>query len=149
MTTMTMHYNRPNAFAAKVLNPLMMGLTRLGVSMRGAHVLWTKGRKTGEWRKTPVNPMEWGGERYLIAPRGNTHWARNLQAAPSGRLQVGRRTEDITVEEVPVEQRPVLLRAYLDRWAMETAKQFGVGKDVSEEALAGIALEHPVFRIRG
>lgn len=146
--TMPQTYNRPGFAVAKIMNPIVSGITRLGISLRGAHILWTRGRKSGEWRKTPVNPMNYRGSRYLVTPRGNTHWARNLLADPKGRLQLGRRIEEIAVELVPVEERPEILRAYLDRWASETASHFGVEKDVTVEELREIADQHPVFRIR-
>jgi deazaflavin-dependent oxidoreductase (nitroreductase family) len=149
MTAMhTRKYNRPSPIVSRVLNPAMGALTRIGLSMRGAHLLWTRGRRSGQWRKTPVNPMTYQGNRYLVAPRGDTHWARNLEAEPAGKLQVGRRIEDIAVELVPAEEQAPLLRAYLDRWATETAGHFGVKKDCSVEELSEIAAFHPVFRIR-
>jgi deazaflavin-dependent oxidoreductase (nitroreductase family) len=42
------------------------------------------GRHSGKPRTTPVAVLEHEGQRYLIAPRGNTHWARNLRAAGEG-----------------------------------------------------------------
>jgi deazaflavin-dependent oxidoreductase (nitroreductase family) len=148
MTVMTAQtYKQPPFFVAKVMNPLIAGLTRLGMSPRGAHVLATMGRTTGSWRTTPVNPMEYEGNRYLVAPRGSTHWARNLLAHPEGELRLGRKREQISAELVPVEERARLLRAYLDRWSPETASHFGVSKDISVEELEKIADRHPVFRI--
>lgn len=141
------HYNAPGPVVARVLNPLVAGLAKLGLSLMGAHVLATKGRTSGEWRTTPVNPMDYNGARYLVAPRGNTHWARNLLQHPHARLRAGRKIETIDVELVPVEERAPLIRAYLDRWAAQTASHFGVRKDISVEELAEIADRHPVFRI--
>ena len=142
------HYKRPPFLVGRVANPVLMLLIRLGMSPRGAHVLWTRGRKSGEWRKTPVNPMDYQGARYLVAPRGDTHWARNMLADPHGVLQVGKRSTDIVVEVVPVEERAPILRAYLDRWSAETASHFGVNKDISVDELREIAHLHPVFRIQ-
>ena len=63
-------------------------------------MLEVKGRKSGEWRKTPVNPLDFDGERYLVAPRGHTQWVRNMRASGGGRL-VGRGIEEFTATEVP------------------------------------------------
>jgi hypothetical protein len=46
----------------------------LGLSLAGSRVLEVRGRKSGEWRRTPVNPLEFEGRRYIVAPRGETQW---------------------------------------------------------------------------
>jgi len=125
-------------------------LTRLGVSVYGSRVLAVRGRKSGEWRTTPVNPLRLpDGTRYLVAPRGNTQWVRNLRASGEGRL-VGRRTESFTATELADEEKPALLRAYLEKWKWEVGAFFGgVGADAPESELRRIAPDHPVFRITG
>ena len=111
-------------------------------------MLEVKGRKSGEWRKTPVNPLEFEGDRYLVAPRGNTQWVRNMRASGGGRLVRGRRVEEFTATEVPDAERPPLLRAYLEKWKWEVGAFFdGVGPDSSDEELRRIAPDHPAFRI--
>lgn len=142
------HYQRPGWFTKHVFNPTVAALTRLGVSVAGSRVLEVRGRKTGEWRRTPVNLLEVDGVRYLVAPRGTTQWVRNVRVNPHGRLRVGRRIEPFTAVEVPGDERAPLLRAYLKRWKWEVGVFFGgVGPDSSDEELARIAPDHPVFRI--
>ncbi len=120
----------------------------MGVSLVGSRVLEVRGRKSGEWRSTPVNPLSHDGERYLVAPRGDTQWVRNLRASGEGRLKKGRRTEDFSATEVPDDEKLPILRAYLRKWAWEVGAFFeGVGADSSDEELRGIAPRHPVFRI--
>jgi deazaflavin-dependent oxidoreductase (nitroreductase family) len=141
-------YQRPGWVTSHVFNPLMMGLTRLGLSIRGSRVLEVKGRKSGTPRHVPVNPLNFDGARYLVAPRGNTQWVRNLRASGGGVLIKGRRREEFTAVEVPDEQRPEILREYLRHWKAETGVFFGgVGPDAPEEELTRISPEHPVFRI--
>jgi deazaflavin-dependent oxidoreductase (nitroreductase family) len=142
------HYNRPGPFTKHVFNRAVAGLTRLGVSVAGSRVLEVPGRKSGEPRRTPVNLMTFEGRRYLVAPRGHTQWVRNLRASGSGRLLVGRRAEDFTATELPDEDKPPLLRAYLKKWKWEVGQFFGgVGPDAPEEELRRIAPDHPVFRL--
>jgi deazaflavin-dependent oxidoreductase (nitroreductase family) len=132
-----------------IFNAVVARLTRMGVSVYGSRVLAVRGRKSGEWRTTPVNPLTIDGERYLVAPRGNTQWVRNMRVAGGGELRIGRRAEKFTAAEVPVEDRPPLLRAYLKKWKWETGMFFqGVGPDAAESELQRIAPDHPVFRIR-
>lgn len=146
---MPLHYRRPDWFTKHVFNPAVAGLTRLGISVAGSRVLEVPGRKTGAPRRTPVNLLELDGERYLVAPRGNTQWARNLRAAGSGRLLVGRRSEAFNATELRDEDKVPVLRAYLRRWKWEVGMFFeGVGPDSADEELREIAPRHPVFRIR-
>jgi hypothetical protein len=83
-----------------------------------------------------------------VAPRGVTQWVRNLRAAGDGELRVGRRTEPFRATEVPDEEKPPILRAYLKRWKAEVGVFFsGVSGDSSEEELRRISPDHPIFRI--
>jgi deazaflavin-dependent oxidoreductase (nitroreductase family) len=131
-----------------VFNRAVAFLTRRGLSVAGSRVLEVPGRKTGEPRRTPVNPLSFEGERYLVAPRGHTQWVRNLRVSGSGRLLVGRRAEPFTATELPDDDKPPLLRAYLKRWKWEVGQFFGgVGPDAPEEELRRIGPDHPVFRL--
>lgn len=146
---MAADYKRPGWFTKHVFNPLVAGMTRLGVSLAGSNVLEVPGRKTGEPRRTPVNPLTLGGHRYLVAPRGNTQWVRNLRASGSGRLLRGRRSEEFTAAEVPDGEKPPILRDYLRRWKWEVGVFFeGVDANSPEADLVRIAPNHPIFKIR-
>ena len=134
--------------SGRIFNGLVARLTRFGISIYGSRVLYVRGRKTGEWRTTPVNPLSYEGHRYLVAPRGHTQWVRNMRAAGGGELHVGRRVEHFTATELPDQQKPPLLRAYLKRWKFEVGVFFeGVGPDAPDEKLLEIAPGYPVFQI--
>jgi deazaflavin-dependent oxidoreductase (nitroreductase family) len=146
---MAEHYQRPGWFTKHVFNPAVAALTRLGISLAGSRVLEVRGRKSGEPRRTPVNLLRFEGARYLVAPRGNTQWVKNLRAAPEGRLLVGRRAEAFAAVELPDEDKPPVLRAYLKRGRWEVGVFFGgVGPGASDEELARIAPDHPAFRLQ-
>ena len=66
MAWMSEHYQRPGWFTTNVLNRLVAALTRAGVSVYGSRVLEVKGRKSGEWRQTPVNLLRYDGADYLV-----------------------------------------------------------------------------------
>lgn len=141
-------YQRPDWFTKNVFNPSVAMLTRMGISLWGSRILAVRGRKSGEIRTTPVNLLEFEGKRYLVAPRGHTQWVRNIRVAGEAELRVGRRREQIHVEEVTDADKPPLLRAYLKRWKWEVGQFFGgVGPDAPDEDLARIAPDHPAFRI--
>ena len=134
--------------AARVFNSVVATLTRLGVSVWGSRVLRVQGRKTGEWRSTPVNLLTIDGVRYLVAPRGTTQWVRNLRAIGTGELAVGRRVERFRATELADTDKPAVLRAYLKRWKFEVGVFFdGVGPDAADDELLRIAPGYPVFVI--
>jgi deazaflavin-dependent oxidoreductase (nitroreductase family) len=143
------HYQPPGWFTRNVFNRVVRVLTRCGVSVLGSRELAVRGRKTGEWRTTPVNLLVLDGDRYLVAPRGHTQWVANLRAAGKGELRLGRRAEPFEATEVTDDDKPEILRAYLRRWKVEVGVFFGgVGPGSPEEELRRIAPDHPVFRLR-
>jgi deazaflavin-dependent oxidoreductase (nitroreductase family) len=146
----TTHYRKPGWFTRNVFNRVVAGATRLGISVWGSRVLRVRGRKSGEWRTTPVNLLTYNGDRYLVSPRGETQWVRNLRAANGeGELALGRKVEPFHAVEVPDDEKIGILRAYLKRWKAEVGVFFeGVSADSPEEDLRRIAPNHPVFRIQ-
>lgn len=134
--------------SARIFNTVVAALTRHGVSVWGSRVLRVRGRTSGEWRSTPVNLLTHGDARYLVAPRGHTQWVRNLRAAGTGELLVGRRAERFTATELADADKPAVLRAYLKRWKFEVGVFFdGVGADASDDELLRIAPGYPVFLV--
>jgi deazaflavin-dependent oxidoreductase (nitroreductase family) len=129
-------------------NSTVARLTKLGISVWGSRVLYVRGRSSGEWRTTPVNPLPYEGSRYLVAPRGHTQWVKNLRVAGGGELHVGRRVETFTAVELADADKPEILRAYLRKWKMEVGVFFdGIGPDATDAQLLDIAPGYPVFRI--
>jgi len=125
-------YLKPGFVVSRVLNPLLM---KLGF----VPTLAVRGRKSGEWRTVPVNVLEADGTRYLVAPRGDTQWARNLRASGRGEVRTRRGVEPFTAVEVsdPGEKAP-LIEAYLEKWGTQVKSQF---RELPDPA------EHPVFRL--
>src|SRR5687768_2681837 len=86
-------YVKPGWFVRNIFNRFVAALTRVGLSVWGSRELRVRGRTSGEWRTTPVNLLAFDGGRYLVAPRGETQWVRNLRVSGRGELRLGRRTE--------------------------------------------------------
>jgi deazaflavin-dependent oxidoreductase (nitroreductase family) len=124
-------YLRPSWFIREVVNPMLM---RTG----GQTTLAVRGRRTGEARTVPVNVLEVEDGRYLVSPRGETEWVRNLRAA--GRCELRRKgsVEAFRAVEVPDADRPRIIEAYRQRWGRATNSQFKALPDPAD---------HPVFRI--
>jgi deazaflavin-dependent oxidoreductase (nitroreductase family) len=131
-----------------VFNPTVRALTKAGISVWGSRELRVRGRTSGAWRSTPVNLLTLDGTEYLVAPRGVTQWVKNLRAAGTGELRVGKRVQPFRAVELPDDAKPPILRPYLQRWKAEVGVFFdGVRGDSSEAELQRIAPNHPVFRI--
>ncbi|MGK2949143.1 MAG: nitroreductase/quinone reductase family protein [Acidimicrobiales bacterium] len=149
MTTTAAHYRAPGWFTRNIFNRLVARLTRMGVSVWGSRVLEVPGRSTGELRRTPVNLLEAGGAQYLVSPRGEGQWVRNVRAN-EGRLALllGRTRTEHAATELHDDEKVQVLREYLRRWKAEVGVFFdGTSADSTDAELAAIAPKHPVFRL--
>lgn len=143
----SVHYRKPGMVMRKLMNPFVVVMMRAGVSVWGSRILEVPGRTSGLPRRTPVNLLELDGRRYLVSPRGEGQWVRNVRAN-AGRLALllGRRREELSADELTDEEKSPVLRAYLRRWKMEVGMFFdGVTADSEEADLQRIAPSHPVF----
>ena len=147
MPTTTPHYRQPGWFTRNVYNRTVAGLTRVGISVWGSRVLEVPGRKSGEPRRTPVNLLTLDGHEYLVSPRGNGQWVRNVRANDGGLdLLLGRRREHRVATELVDGDKVPVLRAYLRRWKAEVGVFFdGTSADSTDDELLAIAPKHPVF----
>ncbi|HZZ95460.1 MAG TPA: nitroreductase/quinone reductase family protein [Jatrophihabitantaceae bacterium] len=141
-------YLQPGWFTRHIFNGTVRGLTRVGISVAGSRELRVRGRKSGEWRATPVNLLTVDGDRYLVAPRGQTQWVRNIRVVGTGELRVGRRTEAFRAAELGDADKTPVLRAYLRKWGWEVGQFFeGLDKNATDKDLADVAPGFPVFRV--
>ncbi|MFF5967837.1 nitroreductase family deazaflavin-dependent oxidoreductase [Streptomyces collinus] len=145
---MSTHVQKPGWFTVNVFNRVVAWMTRRGISVWGSRVLAVRGRKSGQWRTTPVNLLTLDGKQYLVAPRGHVQWTHNMRAAGGGELHLGKRVDTFTAAEVGDDDKTPVLRAYLKRWKAEVGVFFnGVGPDSPDAELRRIAPDHPVFEI--
>ncbi len=149
MSTTTVHYQAPGWFTRRVFNPFVAWCTRRGLSMWGARELEVRGRTSGVWRRVPVNLLEVDGDTFLVAPRGETQWVRNVRAADGHlRLRSGRQVTEHVAAEMTGDAAVPVLRAYLERWSWEVGVFFdGVGPESSDDELRAAAERHPTFRL--
>ena len=141
------HYREPGKLTRRIMNPLVVLATRAGISIWGSRILEVRGRKSGTPRRTPVNLLEVDGRQYLVSPRGEGQWVRNVRA-DHGRLALilGRRRDERVARELSDAEKPPIIRAYLRRWKMEVGVFFdGVTADSDEGDVQRIAADHPVF----
>ncbi|MDP9794163.1 deazaflavin-dependent oxidoreductase (nitroreductase family) [Catenuloplanes nepalensis] len=117
------------------------------LSPRRAVTLEVIGRRSGRPIAVPVVVATVDGERYLVSMLGErANWVHNVRAA-GGRavLRRGRR-EPVLLSEVPVAQRPPILRRYL-RLAPGARPHVPVTAATSEQELRTLAAGFPVFRV--
>jgi deazaflavin-dependent oxidoreductase (nitroreductase family) len=146
--TSSQRYLQPDWFTRTIFNPTVSLLMRLGISVYGSRIMAVRGRKSGQWRTTPVNLLDYQGQQYLVAPRGVTQWVRNVRAGSPAELRLGSRRHPIRLEELPDAEKLDVLRAYLRKWRWEVGQFFeGVGPEAAEADVRRIAPNHPVFRI--
>ena len=141
-------YLKPGWFTRVIFNGSVRRLTRLGISVAGSRELRVRGRKSGEWRATPVNLLTVDGQRYLVAPRGQTQWVRNIRVVGEGELRVGRRVQQFRAAELTDDAKAPILKEYLRKWGWEVGQFFeGLDKQATDADLAAVAPGFPVFRV--
>jgi hypothetical protein len=142
------YYRKPDWFTRHVFNRTVELMTRAGISVWGSRVLRVRGRKSGEWHSHPVNLLTLEGKQYLVAPRGQTQWVRNIRVSGEGELMLGSKARRFKAVEIPDDQRVPILRSYLKRWKFEVGAFFqGVGPDSPDTEIKRIAPDHPIFRV--
>ena len=138
----------PNTAPRRLINVLVRTLLRLGLMPRPYYLLTTVGRRTGQPHTTPVELVEAGDQRWLVAPYGETDWVRNARAAGWVTLNRGRRSERVRITELDIAERAPILRAYL-RNVPIVRPFFTASPDAPLDAFIAEAARHPVFRIEG
>lgn len=137
---------RPNALA-RLMNHLSAGQYAAGLAPRHWVTLEVPGRRTGRVIPVPLVVADHDGERYLVAMLGGrANWVANVRAA-GGRavLRHGRR-EAVRLVEVPVADRPPILRRHL-ALAPGARPHVPVDRHAPLAEFARIADRFPVFRI--
>jgi deazaflavin-dependent oxidoreductase (nitroreductase family) len=144
---MSVRYDEPHG-AAKVANTLIRWLAEAGISIAGTRALRVRGRKTGQIRSVVVNVLTVGDADYLVSPRGNTQWARNVRAACAVDVGPSWRRRSLRATEVVDAAKPELLKRYLDRWYWEVKGHVaGLTPDSDDDQFRAAAPSIPVFAL--
>ncbi len=125
-------------------NVFTTALVRAGFKVGLIHLLTVRGRKSGQPRTTPIAVVEQNGKRYLAAPYGIVDWVRNLRAAGEAVLTRGRRSETVTVLELPPSEAGLFLQELI-KDSNPFSRFFNVTEQSSLEDFERTALSHPVF----
>jgi deazaflavin-dependent oxidoreductase (nitroreductase family) len=142
---MPTRYEQPNR-AARAANAAIRWLAEMGISIAGTRALRVRGRKSGKQRGVVINLLTVDGVDYLVSPRGNTQWARNVRAAGVVEMGPRWRSEHLQVTEVDDAAKPEVLRRYLARWYWQVKGYVaGLTPESSDEQLRAAAPTIPVF----
>ncbi|OBG92765.1 hypothetical protein A5697_06380 [Mycobacterium sp. E3251] len=144
---MSTRYEEPGG-AVRAANAVIRWLAEMGVSIAGTHALRVRGRKSGKTRAVVINLLTVDGVHYLVSPRGNTQWARNVRAA--GVVETGPRwrRRRARVTEVADAAKPELLRRYLERWYWQVKDYVaGLTPVSTDEEFRAVAPTIPVFAL--
>ena len=131
----------------RTFNKVFGLLVGLGLGLRHNFLLQVRGRKTGRVYSTPVNVLDLGGRRFLVAPRGRTQWVRNAEAVGEVTLKRGREARTLRLRPVPDGEKPKILKEYLDRFRTTVQRYFPVRAGSGPEAFTEIASRYPVFEL--
>jgi deazaflavin-dependent oxidoreductase (nitroreductase family) len=139
-------YRKATAFEA-CFNRMFGVLVGLGLGMRHNYLLQVRGRKSGKVYSTPIDLLELRGKRFLVAPRGQTQWARNAEAAGEVTLKRGSFRKTFQIRPLSDAEKPEILKAYMDSFRTTVQRYFPVAAGSPAEAFAGVAKNYPVFEL--
>jgi deazaflavin-dependent oxidoreductase (nitroreductase family) len=138
---------QPPSATERIFNRAFGLLVGLGLGLRHNYLLRVPGRKTGRTQSTPVNVLELGGRRWLVAGRGRTQWVRNAEVAGEVLLTKGRTRRRCRIRPVPDAEKPAILSAYLQRFRLTVQRYFPVRAGSAPEAFTELARHYPVFEL--
>jgi deazaflavin-dependent oxidoreductase (nitroreductase family) len=138
---------RPNRLAS-MMNRVAAAIGSAGLWRSRMVTLEVRGRRTGRLISLPLVPVEYQGDRYLVAMLGpGTGWVANVRAAGGAAvLRAGSRTP-VQLEEVDPASRAPILHRYV-QVAPGARPHIPVDRHASAEAFEKVAAQLPVFRIR-
>jgi deazaflavin-dependent oxidoreductase (nitroreductase family) len=138
--------HRPH-WMARIANRGWATVASLGVASDLLVTLEVVGRKSRRNVSLPLVVAVVDGQRFLVSMLGNhAQWVQNVRAARGRAVLRSGGRERVQLEEIPIEQRAPILKAYLQR-APGARPHLPVDKDAPLNEFAKIAAAFPVFRV--
>jgi deazaflavin-dependent oxidoreductase (nitroreductase family) len=139
-------FRQPSA-TERVFNRIFGFLVGLGLGFSYNYLLQVRGRKSGKIYSTPIDLLERGGKRFLVAPRGRTQWVRNAEAAGEVTLKKGSKRERFRLRALSDAEKPEILKAYLDQFKREVQRYFPVPAGSPVESFRELVESYPAFEL--
>jgi deazaflavin-dependent oxidoreductase (nitroreductase family) len=131
-------------------NKVIIGLQRAGIAFGPMQLLTVTGRRSGTPRTFAIAVVPVDGERYIVQAYPKAAWVANTRAADTVTLSRGRRSSTARLVELPVEERPPVLRHLVATSPASVGKRFvttGLAEAPTPEAVAAAADKIAVFRV--
>jgi deazaflavin-dependent oxidoreductase (nitroreductase family) len=139
-------FRQPSA-TERVFNRIFGFLVGLGLGFSHNYLLQVRGRKSGKIYSTPIDLLERGGKRFLVAPRGRTQWVRNAEAAGEVTLKKGSKRERFRLRALSDAEKPEIVKAYLDQFKREVQRYFPVPAGSPLDAFRELVGSYPAFEL--
>lgn len=132
---------------ARVLNRGFAFLHASGLGPDEWVTLEVVGRRSGRTISFPLAMVVLDGDRYVVSMLGrDVAWVRNVKAAGGHAVLRHGRREQVRLEELPIEKRAPVLKAYLQR-APGARPHIPVDKDAPLAEFETISEQIPVFSV--
>ena len=139
-------FRQPTAIE-RVFNKTFGFLVGVGLGFSYNYLLQVRGRKSGKIYSTPIDLLEIDGKRFLVAPRGRAQWVRNAEAAGEVVLKKGSQRKTFGLRALSADEKPAILKAYLDRFKREVQGYFPVAAGSPVEAFRELVQNYPAFEL--
>ena len=139
-------FRQPTAIE-RVFNKTFGFLVGLGLGFSYNYLLQVRGRKSGKIYSTPIDLLEIDGKRFLVAPRGRAQWVRNAEAAGEVTLKKGSKRKKFGLRALSDQEKPEILKAYLDQFKREVQGYFPVAAGSPVEAFRDLVQSYPAFEL--
>ncbi|MGA8309187.1 MAG: nitroreductase/quinone reductase family protein [Terriglobales bacterium] len=139
-------FRAPSA-VERVFNRMFGFVVGLGWGFSYNYLLQVRGRKSGKLYSTPIDLLERSGKRYLVAPRGQTQWVRNAESAGEITLKKGKLRQKFRLRALSDQEKPEILKAYLDQFKKEVQRYFPVPAGSPGEAFRELVHSYPAFEL--
>jgi deazaflavin-dependent oxidoreductase (nitroreductase family) len=139
-------FRAPSA-VERVFNRVFGFVVGLGWGFSYNYLLQVRGRRSGKLYSTPIDLLERSGKRYLVAPRGRTQWVRNAESAGEITLKKGKLQQRFRLRALSDQEKPEILKAYLDQFRKEVQRYFPVPAGSPVEGFHGLVQSYPAFEL--
>ena len=146
MPQSSIEFMRPSSLD-RIVNRVFGFLVKIGFGLTHNFLLEVRGRKSGRIYATPVNVLTHENKRYLVAPRGDTQWVRNVVVSQKATLVRGAKKENVRMRAIADDAKPEILKAYVDRYRLTVQRYFPIPAGSPLKDFEPLVGRYPVFEI--
>ncbi|HVV08484.1 nitroreductase/quinone reductase family protein [Amycolatopsis sp.] len=132
------------------INKFITLLNRAGISFGPMQLLTVAGRRSGEPRTFPIAVLDLSSGHYIVQAFPKAAWVANVRAAKTAQLKKGFRKRTVRLVELPVAERPPVLREVVESNGPSVGKRYvttGLASSPTPDGVAAAAARIAVFRV--